>query len=169
MGERKVRINFGGEDDSDIGATTTTTNMADALPPIPTPSLHAKEAAKDLRWILLALLVLNAIFYVLGSFAGRGDSFIGDILLLLLAYFGQDLYRESALRLYFLLNIVSIPTDLFIIAGQYLIASMRANVPMWWLVIAALLFVGKMILKILSALRTKALLAQLSALPGQSI
>jgi len=33
-------------------------------------------------------------------------------------------------------------------AGQYLIAQNHMDVPYWWLVIAALLFVGKITLKV---------------------
>eukprot|EP01114_Cavostelium_apophysatum_P019764 TRINITY_DN6452_c0_g1_i1.p1 TRINITY_DN6452_c0_g1~~TRINITY_DN6452_c0_g1_i1.p1 ORF type:complete len:141 (+),score=16.59 TRINITY_DN6452_c0_g1_i1:111-533(+) len=135
----------------------------------PTPSLISKDIAYKFRMSLLALLVLDVLYYFFGSFATGGDLSAVDMILLFLGYYAQDIYRASPLNLYFILSIVSLVIDIAVELDTAVFL-MRESVHFTWLVaVLSVVFIIESGFKVASIYFARKLYLHLIAVPGQSV
>ncbi len=131
--------------------------------------------------------MINIIYYFFGSFAsGGGDVAAVDLIIVLLGYYGQDLFRSGSLKLvsslcwctlnlilqYFWLTLVSLITDtcVLIVVGVYIVLqSQILHIGIWVFVILAVVWGIETGAKIASMVFARRLHKHLETVPGQSV
>jgi len=135
----------------------------------PTPSVVATSIAAQFRRSLYVLLGFDALLYFFGTLVSLGDVSAVDLLILFIGYYGQDLYRASALLLFVGGSTASIVIDSIVLALRAVFIFTHDDVSKGEMIFFLILYGFETICKVFSINYAYKLRQHLLRVPGQSV